>query len=533
MRIVLACIALLSACNGTAENRAKACCACVAGAWSQFGDCTLLEDQLSSYQACALGTGSKDQTGTTSHHLRHPGSELSAWGLDARQTAEVCSELLVSEPDNEVLAVTDALLWLEAGETERAAQALSELASQSWHSARPGLAVELYVGLAQAQDGLGQHTAAEGSLRQPLLRWELASTNLAYLATLARLAEHYRAQGDDARADDCGALEAGLREQLPISAFRDGRVRLLAGDPQGALTALEPVTTFLASRPPDSCAQAGNQLFARLHTLHGFAALAAGDDERAELAFGCAEVLDSVDPGLAPGRGHLDLRRGRYAEAEAAFRRWSEEPRAATSPLEHVALYQRFCHDMAWIGLGWALTHQGRPAEALPCYDEVLERDPEAFLALLGRANALVATERYEEADEAVKRLLVMAPDHPEVLVQAGIVRYLRGDDGRAEDHFLQALASEATPRSCPFEGLGLVYLRQGEPSKAREHFEAAIELAPDAEYKKYNGMARILIDAGELDRAAEMLAASKRNQPDNPDADALLGELARARGAP
>lgn len=181
---------------------------------------------------------------------------------------------------------------------------------------------------------------------------------------------------------------------------------------------------------------------------------------------------------------------------------------------------------------GWSLEREGRVHEALAHWEAMHSDTPDDVDVLLGLVRMLGATGRPQDAEPALQRLLTVAPDHPDVLMQAGIARYQQGRDDQAEGHFLQAIAQGGQGNSCPFEGLGLVYLRQGRTDEARAQLETAIELAPDDEYKKYDAMARILMDDGDHEGAAQMLQKSRENNPEGAAAGELEAELAGLRAA-
>ncbi len=279
-------------------------------------------------------------------------------------------------------------------------------------------------------------------------------------------------------------------------------------------------------------------------------------DRRAAVLDRCTALLEQHDhPVIASTRGLLLLESGRSSEASAtleahAHGAWmSEHPAIAQEHLEGLARAQReagapeaaerttlrarmLVENEERKSHAWDLERQGNVEEALAIWEAMLSRSPEDIDALLGRVRMMVAVGRPEDANDAVQSLLTLAPEHPEVQVQAGIARYQQGRDEQAEEHFLAAIAQGDQGNSCPYEGLGLVYLRQGRTKEARSRLETAIALAPDAEYKKYEAMARILMDEGDLEGAARMLGKSRENQSDSPRTLELEAELAGLRAA-
>ncbi|MCC6157263.1 MAG: tetratricopeptide repeat protein [Deltaproteobacteria bacterium] len=106
------------------------------------------------------------------------------------------------------------------------------------------------------------------------------------------------------------------------------------------------------------------------------------------------------------------------------------------------------------------------------------------------------------------------------------MIHYTRGDNSKAEKYFNEALASGGETYSCPYEGLGLVYLRAGKIDQAEDLLEKAIEMSPDHEHKKFNALAKIRIREGKLTEAAELLRHSIKIFPYGDEAPRLLKSI-------
>jgi hypothetical protein len=88
-------------------------------------------------------------------------------------------------------------------------------------------------------------------------------------------------------------------------------------------------------------------------------------------------------------------------------------------------------------------------------------------------------------------------------------------------------------PITCPYEGLGMLYLSQGRREDARAMLTTATELVPHLEHGKYNGLARIHMEEGDLSAARTMLERSVAITPaPSNEAWRLLEQLDSA-GAP
>ena len=90
----------------------------------------------------------------------------------------------------------------------------------------------------------------------------------------------------------------------------------------------------------------------------------------------------------------------------------------------------------------------------------------------------------------------------------------------------------EQAPQSytCPYEGLGILYLRQGRTDEAEQMLEQAIAVNPRIEYRKYDALAGIRIEEGRLDEAEALLERSLRNHPGGTEAARLQLEIQRRR---
>ncbi len=104
-------------------------------------------------------------------------------------------------------------------------------------------------------------------------------------------------------------------------------------------------------------------------------------------------------------------------------------------------------------------------------------------------------------------------------------------------DPSVQATTDGSTPpgddharylRTCPYEGLGLLYLRQGRTERAKRNLEKAIELAPDIEIHKYTGLAAIYLDEGRLDDARDLIEKAEANNPEPRPTEKILALRAR-----
>lgn len=241
---------------------------------------------------------------------------------------------------------------------------------------------------------------------------------------------------------------------------------------------------------------------------------------RAEALFEEAEALEPGGPAARVGRGHLLVARKEHGQAAdvlaSALADMASEPAGA----------DRFLRRLAWLGLGWAEANQNRHERALPWFERVLQERPEHRLGLLAKANSLAWLGRAEEAEALLRRLLELDPGDAWALAELAGIQLDRGELGAAEASYLAALEQRPDGYTCPYEGLGLVYLQLGRTDEAQVHFERAIAINPEIEYRKFNGLAVIHLAAGRTDEAVALLERSIANFPWDPEAARLLEEI-------
>lgn len=211
------------------------------------------------------------------------------------------------------------------------------------------------------------------------------------------------------------------------------------------------------------------------------------------------------------GMGHIEITKRNYEVAERYFQK----------------MFVLDGQDvMANLGMAWLSSNKNEHQRALGHYETILQDNPSYILALLGKGNALMGLKRMDEAEAIFEEVLRIEPDNEYVLAELGIVAYNKREDTDAEQLFKKSLSKNDQTHTCPYEGLGLLYLRRGKIKEAEENFRKAININPDIEYKKYNGLAKIYIKQRKYDEARDLLLKSIRNYPYDNEAKELLQEL-------
>lgn len=190
------------------------------------------------------------------------------------------------------------------------------------------------------------------------------------------------------------------------------------------------------------------------------------------------------------------------------------------------------------IAEGNALEDQGRPREALQCYDTVIAREPDLARAHLNRGNALLslndvsgATDAYERAVtlepdlagahfnlgnalmrsgrfeiamSAYRRALELRPDFRDAEVALGVAQHDAGQLDEAEASYRRVLAIEPGYAEV-HSNLGHILASLGRLEEAEASYRRALEIKP-AYVKAVRGLGDVLNMQGRVEDAAATL---------------------------
>ena len=84
---------------------------------------------------------------------------------------------------------------------------------------------------------------------------------------------------------------------------------------------------------------------------------------------------------------------------------------------------------------------------------------------------------------------------------------------------------------TCPYEGLGLLYLGQGREDRAAGHFEMAVQVSPNREPRQYIHLARLRINKGRLAEAEKLLKKATTLSEHQGEIRRLLERIQKIRG--
>ena len=232
--------------------------------------------------------------------------------------------------------------------------------------------------------------------------------------------------------------------------------------------------------------------------------------------------LDTVAKQPANPRAY-----GNLAHAYIDAGRWQEALAASRRELQIAPDYR----GDAPLNLGRALTELGRPAEALPFFEEALHELPDSFDVRNNFGVALAALGRWPEAVAQYEAALRLRPDFAEAennLANA-LAKSDRLDDAQA--HYAAALRLQ--PAFAEAESnWGRTLAEAGRIAEALPHLERALQLRPGGE--THAAFAGALAAAGRPEEAIPHFEAALRAQPGNATARFGLGNaLARVGRLP
>jgi len=189
-------------------------------------------------------------------------------------------------------------------------------------------------------------------------------------------------------------------------------------------------------------------------------------------------AIDTLRQGLRAGADAPDVRiqLGIYL-AEAG------SPQEAVRLLE--PLQQEAFPDLDGLnGLGIALAHLGRQADALAVFDRILRLDPNNASAYQNEGSVYLEQQNLGAAREALTRALQRDPDLPLALNGMGVVEVRSGNPRAAIEAWRRAV--EVDPRQYDtLFNLGVTLLELGDRVAARKYFEQFVRTAPPVFYRK------------------------------------------------
>lgn len=150
---------------------------------------------------------------------------------------------------------------------------------------------------------------------------------------------------------------------------------------------------------------------------------------------------------------------------------------------------------------------------------------------LLSHAEELVAQDNYPAAADILRRVLDLAPNQPDVLVQLGFALMRQGDQPAAAAALRAALALNPAHAEAHYY-LGSLQMQEEKWSEAVASLQQAVQFKPDYAAAQHN-LGTCLIRLNKPTAAATALQAAVRAEPDSTASHLSLAELLIASGQP
>lgn len=165
------------------------------------------------------------------------------------------------------------------------------------------------------------------------------------------------------------------------------------------------------------------------------------------------------------------------------------------------------------------LESQGQHALAIEAYGQIPVESPDHLEAELGRADALIASDRMDAAIEALRQLAKAEPERVQVWAALGDTLRRTEQFGDAIAAYDKALAQVPQPQAqhwALFYARAICHERQKDWPKAEADFRAALKLSPDQpQVLNYLGYSYLEMHQN-LDEALSMIDRAAKAQPDN-----------------
>jgi len=194
----------------------------------------------------------------------------------------------------------------------------------------------------------------------------------------------------------------------------------------------------------------------------------------------------------------------------------------------------------AYLLVGDVYYSSGEYDAAMIAFRRALEKEPNNVYALYGLGRTQLKMHQFTSAIENLKRAIAIDGSYAPLyvaLAQAYTDRYLYAEDKAAAGKFLdQALliledAKRVDPDYHPiYNQRGLVYQYKGDLGKAEAAFKQALELAADDPVVRYN-LAQVYLSQGKLDAALDMLAQGVALDPTSAQLQLLYGKVLAVKG--
>jgi tetratricopeptide (TPR) repeat protein/peroxiredoxin len=255
--------------------------------------------------------------------------------------------------------------------------------------------------------------------------------------------------------------------------------------------------------------------FGRNYLAYGSVFFQRGYMDQARSAFQIALRDDPSSAEALYGMGSVYLDEQKTAEARDCFAR----------ALKLRASYPDTSAN-SWNNLGLLAAREGRPDEAVRCFQEALKSSPDHLIALDNMGSAYRQQKRWDDARKTYERALEVNPDDPEANYGLGMVFAQNDDTERAFESLQRALKLRpAYPEA--LNNLGILYLRTHRRDEAVASFEECIRVAPEFD-QSYLNLARVYAIEDATEKARAVLLELLKQRPGHEQAKTMIEQLGK-----
>lgn len=176
---------------------------------------------------------------------------------------------------------------------------------------------------------------------------------------------------------------------------------------------------------------------------------------------------------------------------------------------------------MLWINLGDRHHQAGHIDEALACFEKCLTFDEGNMVARGRLANILITQHRFDEAERIIQQIIESQGPDNALLHNLGLAQFYQSKFDEAYNTFNQARSTGLRAAN------NLAYMvyalhKQNKTGEALELAEVWSQESPSHQTEGYISM--IELDHGDMATARERASQVVKEQPNNPDANTVLG---------
>ncbi len=269
------------------------------------------------------------------------------------------------------------------------------------------------------------------------------------------------------------------------------------------------------------------------------------------------EALSAVAESLAAGddslellaaRGHLEFEVGEFEQAERSYAEVARRApdlltahynRALTlEKLGRFAEAAEIFEIAAGIDpgrwqtrLGWGVCElqQGHAEAALEQFEKCLVASAGNAQAMFGKAAALQALGRLEQAGDLYRAMIAQQLESPALLSNVIAISTARKEESRMREYSERLLKLEPQARAA-LEGLATAALWRGDYNSAVNYCAQLVKVAADS-FEAWFNLGVAYQKSGRLDQASQAYQEAARLRPDSEQAHANLGSVLQERG--